>query len=109
MPPDQHWIAITIPPGVTYEMFSTAHHPGWDAENCLVAKAYGEAWRQSMRSLLLIVPSVVARMERNVLINDGHAEVHRIGRGLHEPIWWDQRLFRASPAPRGAARRLERP
>jgi RES domain-containing protein len=46
----------------------------------------------------LIVPSVVARMERNVLINDGHAEVHRVTHGLHEPIWWDKRLF--SPSPR---------
>ena len=34
-----------------------------------VPQAYGEAWQSSRRSLLLLVPSVVARMERNVLIN----------------------------------------
>jgi RES domain-containing protein len=93
MPPNQHWIAITIPPGVSYEMFSPAHHAGWDAEDCLVAKAYGAAWQQSRRSLLLLVPSVVARMEHNVLINDSHPEVRRIGTSLHQPIWWDRRLF----------------
>ena len=49
MPPNQHWIEITIPPSVSYEMLSTAHHPAWDAENCLVSKAYGEAWQQSKR------------------------------------------------------------
>ena len=108
MPPNQHWIAVTIPPGVSYEVFSVAHHPGWDAEDCLVAKAYGEAWRRSMRSLLLMVPSVVARMERNVLINNGHAEVGRITFGLHEPIWWDRRLFPVSPAGGGGARRRGR-
>jgi RES domain-containing protein len=41
VPPNQHRIEITIPPGVSYEMFSAAHHTGWDAEDCLVAKAYG--------------------------------------------------------------------
>ncbi len=94
MPPGQHWIEITIPPGVSYEVFSTAHHPGWDAEDCLVAKAYGDAWRRSMRSLLLIVPSLVARMEHNVLINDAHPEARHVMHGLHAPIWWDGRLFR---------------
>ncbi len=94
IPPGQHWIEITIPPGVSYELFPTAHHPGWDAEDCLVAKAFGEAWRRSMRSLLLIVPSVVARMERNLLINDGHPEARQVTHGLHAPIWWDGRLFR---------------
>jgi len=102
MPPNQHWIEITIPPGVSYEMFSAAHHPGWDAEDCLASKAYGEAWRRSRRSLLLIVPSVAARMERNLLINDSHPEAHRVTRSLHQPLWWDSRLFHApaTAAPR---------
>jgi RES domain-containing protein len=108
VPPNQHWIAITIPPGVSYEMFSSAHHPGWDAEDCRVAKAFGAAWQQSYRSLLLIVPSVVARMERNVLINDSHADVRRITSSLHQPIWWDRRLFPAPTASTGVARRRKK-
>ncbi len=111
MPPNQHWIEITIPPGVSYEMFSTAHHPGWDAEDCLVSKAHGEAWQRSRRSLLLIVPSVVARMERNLLINDSHPEAHRVTRSLHQPIWWDSRLFQApaTAAPRARTAGSGRP
>ena len=93
MPPNQHWIEITLPPGVSYEVFSQAHHPGWDAEHCLVAKAHGEAWQRSGRALLLVVPSVVARMERNVLVNPTHPELGRITHRLHQPIWWDKRLF----------------
>jgi RES domain-containing protein len=99
IPPNQHWIEITIPPGVPYEMFSAAHHPGWEAESCRVAKTYGRAWHKAKRSLVLIVPSVVARMERNVLINDGHPEAHRITYSLHQPIWWDSRLFATGSPP----------
>jgi len=93
MPPNQHWIEILAPPGVSYEIFSTAHHPGWEAQDCLVSRAYGEAWQKSQRSLLLIVPSVVARMEHNILINDSHSEMPQLMHSLHQPIWWDQRLF----------------
>ena len=109
MPPNQHWIEISIPPGISYEMLSTADHPGWDAEDCLVSKSYGEAWQHSKRSLLLIVPSVVARMEHNLLINDTHPELHRITHGLHQPIWWDQRLFQAAAAPPEAATAKRKP
>jgi RES domain-containing protein len=28
LPPNQHYVEITIPPGVTYEMFDAAAHPG---------------------------------------------------------------------------------
>jgi RES domain-containing protein len=53
---------------------------------------------------LLIVPSVAARMERNVLINDGHPEVRQVTRGLHQPIWWDKRLFSVAVAARRRAK-----
>jgi RES domain-containing protein len=40
-----------------------------------------------------MVPSVVARIERNVLINPQHHEFPRIAHSLHQPGWWDDRLF----------------
>lgn len=43
VPPNQHFIRITIPSGLTYEVLSTARLPGWDAEDCLVSKTYGAA------------------------------------------------------------------
>jgi RES domain-containing protein len=93
LPANQHFIEIKILPGVTYEVFSQPHHPDWDAEDCLVAKAYGAEWLASKRSLILIVPSIAARMESNILINDAHPEAGKITHGLHQPIWWDKRLF----------------
>jgi RES domain-containing protein len=53
----------------------------------------GWGWQASLRSLVLIVPSVVARMESNILINTAHPELPRLSHSLHQPIWWDRRLF----------------
>lgn len=96
-PANQHFIQITIPNGVSYEMLSTAHLPGWDTPRSPPSQAYGEAWQTARRSLLLLVlvlvPSVVARMELNVLINPEHAEFPRITHSLHQPVRWDRRLF----------------
>ena len=93
IPPNQHFVEITIDAGVSYEVFSEAHNPGWEAPDERVSKAYGEAWRLAGRSAILIVPSVVARMERNFLLNPQHADFSRIRAGLHRPVWWDSRLF----------------
>jgi RES domain-containing protein len=98
-PPNQHFIQITIPNGVSYEMLNPAHLPGWDASPFATSQGYGEAWQTSHRSLLLLVPSVVARMELNVLINPEHPEFPRITHSLHQRIWWDRRLFGTAAWP----------
>ncbi len=97
LPPNQHFIEITIPNGVTYETVTPAHLPAWDHIAGAASKAYGEAWQQAKRSLLLFVPSVVARLEANILINPEHPDFPRITHGLHQPVWWDARLFAAVP------------
>ena len=74
-------------------MLDPAHLPAWADPLATDAKSYGEHWQLSKRSLLLIVPSVVARMERNVLINPAHDDFAKITFGLHHPVWWDRRLF----------------
>lgn len=93
LPPNQHFITITIPRGLSYEMFSPASLPGWDVMLANVSKVFGEKWCVERRSVALIVPSVVARVDRNVLINPAHPEFRHITTGLHEPVFWDRRLF----------------
>ena len=95
MPPGQCFIKITIPNGVTYEMLNTAHLPNWHAEDCSESKAFGDKWQESGKSLLLIVPSVVAREEQNFLLNPQHPEFSQVEHDLAKPIWWDDRLFSA--------------
>ena len=66
-PPNQHAIENSIPPGL--------------------------AWYTEARSAILIVPSVVARIERNLLFNAAHPNFPRISAGHEETIRWDQRPF----------------
>ena len=93
VPPNQHYIEITIPNGLSYEVLNTAALADWASASSTASKAYGDAWQSSRRSLLLIVPSVVARVDRNFLINPEHPEFARLSTSLHQPIWWDGRLF----------------
>ncbi|SDE57458.1 RES family NAD+ phosphorylase [Belnapia rosea] len=95
LPPNQHFVEITIPNGISYEVVEPSHLPGWDDPSGAVSKAHGEQWHGERRSLLLIVPSVVARMERNFLFNPEHPEFPKLTTGLHRPVWWDRRLFSA--------------
>jgi RES domain-containing protein len=100
LPPNQHYIEITIPNGVGYEVLDPASLPGWDDAGCAVSQAFGEAWQKSRRSLVLIVPSVVARLDSNILINPESPEFPRINRvSLHRPVWWDRRLLGAGAPP----------
>ncbi len=104
LPPNQHFIEITIPNGVSYEMVSPARLHGWGDQSCDIAQAFGAKWQRENRSLLLFVPSVVARMEKNIPINAEHAEFGQVTASLHQPVWWDERQFsNATPAHRARA------
>ena len=93
LPPNQHAVRITIPAGVSYEVVTKDTLPGWAAEPAHHSVAYGVAWVRERRSAVLIVPSVVAREERNVVINPAHPDAAQIEHSLHEPVYWDSRLF----------------
>lgn len=97
LPPNQHFVEATAPAGTSYEVFQPAARPDWAAEAMTSARAFGAEWLRQRRSLLLLVPSVLAQgenMERNVLVNPGHPEAAAIAVGLEVPVWWDGRLVR---------------
>lgn len=93
LPPNQHYVEIAIPAGCSYEVFQPAAHSGWDLANGNVSRAFGCAWQAAGRSLILISPSVVARLDNTILINPTHPEFRRITTGLATPVYWDARLF----------------
>jgi len=93
LPPNQHYVRITIPNGVSYEVFQTAKHPGWDGKSEDICKGFGEAWCLEQRSAILLVPSIPARLERNNLINPAHSDAVKITHEMPEPVWWDDRLY----------------
>jgi RES domain-containing protein len=91
LPSNQHYIEIEIPKGVSYEIFTKDSVPEW--LELPKARAAGSKWFKEKRSAILIVPSFVARIEENVIINCGHPDAARIRPGLEHPVAWDARLF----------------
>lgn len=95
MPPNQHFVEIAIPAGASYEVVTADVLPGWHLPHCEASRRYGRDWYEERRSVILVVPSVVARRESNVVINTRHPEYEGldIEIGLETPVWWDRRLF----------------
>lgn len=67
---------------------------GWDAEDSGSARRFGDDWLRSQRSLVLVVPSVVARLEFNAVVNPAHPDFPRVRVSAPESVIWDRRLFR---------------
>jgi RES domain-containing protein len=103
LPRAMHWIGIAIPARTSYEAFPAHDHPGWDGASEAICKAYGDDWLRSRRSALLFVPSIPARLDRNVLINRAHPDARHFSHSQPEPVPWDRRLFQ-DPAKTTAAR-----
>jgi RES domain-containing protein len=87
-------VTITVPGGVQVEQHEEASLPaGWDHADLRVARTFGDAWIRTRRTAVLVVPSVVARREGNVLLNPQHSDFRKIDAGSPEPVVWDARLF----------------
>lgn len=93
-PGNQHFMEIEIPAGTSYEVVDTGSLPDWHLPDSPSARRFGHRWHAEGRSAILIVHSVVARMERNIIINADHPEFGRLIPGVARPVWWDDRLFR---------------
>jgi RES domain-containing protein len=93
LPPNQYYVEIAIPRGLSYEVFSPPSLPGWDSLPPTASRRFGEQWRHEKRSVILIAPSVVARLDNNILINPSHPEFGLVETSLHRPVFWDRRLF----------------
>ncbi len=92
-PDNQHFVEIEIPRGASYEVATADTVLGWDSRDCVASRLFGTAWFEEQRSAILFVPWIVARMERNLVINSLHPEFRDIQVSLEIPVWWDRRLF----------------
>jgi RES domain-containing protein len=93
IPANQHYVEITIPTNVTFEVVTDASLPGWYESNANIARIFGSGWYKEARSAILIAPSVIARLDSNIVINTRHKDFAKIRHGLETPISWDDRLF----------------
>lgn len=94
VPKTHGWVEGTVLDDVAIERHTTESLPaGWDAPAPQFARRFGDAWLSEARTAILIVPSVVARAEFNVLVNPLHPDAARITVSEPQPVVWDERLF----------------
>ena len=87
-------IEIAIAAAVSVEQHGENSLPvGWDHAGLHVARVFGDAWLREERTVVLMVPSVVARREMNVLLNPRHADFSSIVAESPESVVLDARLF----------------
>ncbi len=94
LPRFSQMIVIEIPASLTVETVDPSTLPGWDHLNNLVSRKYADEWIVSRRSVALIVPSVVAKHDHNIVINQMHPDFSKITTSSPESIQWDDRLFK---------------
>ena len=89
-------IAIDVP-GDHYAAAETRVNPppGWDHPTAHdISQPIGDAWFDAGASAILRVPSVAAKGDWVVLLNQTHPDIARISAAAPLPLDWDERLFR---------------
>jgi RES domain-containing protein len=94
MPKHHAWIEILIGGGVSVEEVDERKVRRWDAPDQQASRMFGDRWYDEKRSTVLIVPSTVVRVERNVVINQDHPGFRKLRATAPKPVLWDERLFR---------------
>ena len=93
VPRSHGYIEIEIPAGLSIEELTPETLPRWDAPSFETTRAFGDRWYDQRRTPVLMVHSVVARVERNILINQEHPDFARIKASQALPVRWDTRLW----------------
>ena len=93
--PSTHcYVVADVPADVAVERQDTSSLPaGWDTEDVSIARNFGDRWLKEARSAVLLVPSVVAKLEWNAIVNPVHPDATRILVAKNQQVIWDQRLF----------------
>jgi RES domain-containing protein len=94
IPTTHRYLIADVPENITIERRAANELPaGWDRDDSLSAREFGDCWLTEARSAVLLVPSVVARLEWNALVNPLHPDATRLKIADSETVVWDKRLF----------------
>lgn len=98
VPTTHRFVIVEVPEAVSVERPVSGDLPeDWQADDSRSAAAFGDRWLSEGRSAILIVPSVVARLDSNALVNPLHPDAGRLQPSDPEPVIWDRRLFERRP------------
>jgi RES domain-containing protein len=94
IPTTHVYVIAEAPDSVSVETHDADSLPaGWDLEDSTVARAFSDQWLRETRAAILVVPSVIARLDANALVNPHHPDTQKLIVSPPEPIIWDKRLF----------------
>ena len=93
LPKHHKLIVIEIPDSLAVETVTPQTLPGWNQRDQQASRAFGDQWIASQRTVALVVPSVIAVHDQNVVINPLHPEFAHISTSEAENIHWDERLY----------------
>ena len=86
-------------PDDVVEQVDAASLPGWDAPDYGIAQGYGDRWLDENRSLALSVPSVVTRVDRNIILNPVNPRFVQVAVAREQRVVLNPRLFAWEPPP----------
>ena len=94
--PETHlYVIVDVPGSVSVEIVEENQLPeGWDSENNVPARAFGDQWLNQARTAIVIVPSVIARLDQNALVNPLHPDANKFIVSEPKKVIWDKRLFK---------------
>lgn len=94
VPQTHQYVIAEVPKDLSVEILEGGSLPeGWDLESTASARARGDQWINQARSAILIVPSVIARLDQNALVNPLHPDAKKLIVSGPKKIIWDKRLF----------------
>jgi len=100
LPLNRYLVEIIVPGDLlsASEVATTDCLPvGWDAEPAgRVSISFGSEWAASMRTALMLIPSVIVPEENNLLINPKHPDAARISARKVRRWTYDPRLVRGT-------------
>jgi RES domain-containing protein len=98
LPPGVVYATVDVPDDLAPQRLERKRLPSaWDATPApLELAAIGDAWIVAGSSVALLVPSAVAKIENNVLLNPAHRDFRRLRFGKPQLLDVDRRLRRSS-------------
>jgi len=94
VPATHAYVVAEIPDSISVERHEAKSLPdGWEGDDPSIARRFGDQWLQEARSAVLVVPSVVARLEFNAVVNPLHAHAKQLLVSPSQKVIWDKRLF----------------
>jgi len=73
IPKTHCYVVAEVPLDMPIERHDSAALPlGWDGDDSSIARRFGDQWLAESRSAVLVVPSIVAKLEWNAVVNPLH-------------------------------------